>query len=460
MKQCLVIVLLLIAAIQGSPAHATTPLDTDETEFEAIAPVPPQDSFDEGEDVFETDDREPNPNASASVWQTLKTNSRVTLAQEYGYGLETNQTVTNRSSLRLELDQPLARSAFLRFDGKMFVFWDDDHRSKARGKNQRVWGNLREAYVQFSSANTAVKVGQQIVVWGESEGAVVTDIISPRDTSEFLFPTLEDSRFGRPMINVEQFFDIGEFQFIVALYAKGDRLPERGSAYFIDLFPSDSFRVLRDDIDVDDMVFAARWWRSIAKADLSVMVADVLSNQPGYEAVGVQDGRILLQERFPRYQMLGAAAGIAFGSYLLKIEGAYKFGRSFADDQFNIVKRDTIDASIGVEYTAQDNTTIAGEVGNQHILEWEPSQVQSPRNDPFVSLSVFRDFLYETLTLQYLSVYQVEDEGFIHTLTARYKLTDDLQLGVELGVIDYEEDTRFGPLRDRDKLWFTIEYSF
>ena len=140
---------------------------------------------------------------------------RVTVSHEVGLPADRPGLVANRAGLRLEGWWSLTTWLLAGVDAKMFLFLPGDHRAEVDGDPLRAFFNLREAYLQISIGDTSVKLGQQIVVWGESEASAVTDIISPRDYIEFLFPTLEDSRLGVPALSIEQYSDVGTLSLVV-----------------------------------------------------------------------------------------------------------------------------------------------------------------------------------------------------------------------------------------------------
>jgi len=94
--------------------------------------------------------------------------------------------------------------------------------SKAVGKHD---GNdsytqrdaLREAYIDLSYDDWAIRAGKQQVVWGTADGAKLLDIINPTDYSEMAQNQMEDSRIPVWMLNAEKpLKDGGNFQFIAA----------------------------------------------------------------------------------------------------------------------------------------------------------------------------------------------------------------------------------------------------
>ena len=76
---------------------------------------------------------------------------------------------------------------------------------------------LREAYVDTTYGDWAIRAGKQQVVWGTADGAKFLDMINPTDYSEMAQNQMEDSRIPVWMLNSEKYFDDGsQFQVILS----------------------------------------------------------------------------------------------------------------------------------------------------------------------------------------------------------------------------------------------------
>jgi len=76
---------------------------------------------------------------------------------------------------------------------------------------------LREAYVDTTYGDWAIRAGKQQVVWGTADGAKFLDMINPTDYSEMAQNQMEDSRIPVWMLNGEKYLDDGgQFQVILS----------------------------------------------------------------------------------------------------------------------------------------------------------------------------------------------------------------------------------------------------
>ena len=61
---------------------------------------------------------------------------------------------------------------------------------------ERLRGGLREAYLDVFFDRVDLRLGHQQIVWGETDGTFVTDLLSPLDLTEFLAQPFGDLRLG------------------------------------------------------------------------------------------------------------------------------------------------------------------------------------------------------------------------------------------------------------------------
>ena len=212
MKQILIISLvLLLAAFPLAQAEVAVEEDefaefseqtteTDETN-ESAADSDDEGGFEETDFAEEGDDaemaEETQPQKDSFVNQWISP-ARITVKHESSYRTsEPEQVVNNRSSIRLEYAKSIGTYFFVQLDTKINLYWADDHRAQADDADYLPEGNTKEAFLQSSFGNTSIKAGYQVLIWGESELGAITDIVSPRDSSEFLFIPLEESRIGQ-----------------------------------------------------------------------------------------------------------------------------------------------------------------------------------------------------------------------------------------------------------------------
>lgn len=376
---------------------------------------------------------------------------RVSLKHETSYKFASpKRVVNNRSSVRLEYSKPLTSNLFLRLDTKLNLHWGNDHRAKAKDENPFRELVTREAYLQSSFGNTSFRLGYQILPWGVSEGGAITDEVSPRNSAEFFFISLEESRVGQAMLVMDHFGDSGEWTAFLVPRPGYNKYPDRGSEYDI---PGAFDRNAPDD-DWDDAgtyEFGARWKRSFGKSDISLIAARLIDND------------YLVRQQ--RLQMYGLTANIAIDNLLLRAEAALKLPRAFfalpaGGSDLSIVESDQFDSSFGFDYSPGGRAlSYSAEVTWSRLLDWRDSIVGREKNEYSLVGSVSNRFFNDDLTLSWLTIYTRPYTSFQHKFLSSYLIDDNSTVYFEFFYPD-ERDERSGTWPYRDQKQFVIRYQY
>ena len=376
---------------------------------------------------------------------------RISLKHEISYKFASpKRVVNNRSSVRLEYSKPLTSNLYFRLDTKLNLHWGNDHRAKA--KDEDLFRELvtREAYLQSSFGNTSLRLGYQILPWGVSEGGAITDEVSPRNSSEFFFIPLEESRVGQPMLAMDHFGDSGHWTAFFVPQPGYNKYPDRGSEY--DIPGAFDRNAPNDDWgNAGNYEFGARWKRSFGKSDFSLMAARLIDND-----------YLVRQQRF---RMYGLTANVAVDNLLLRAEVALKqprafFARSADSSGLTVVESDQFDSSFGFDYSPGGRAlTYSAEVVWSRLLDWRNDIVGRERDEYSLVGSVSNRFFNNDLTLSWLTIYTRPYTSLQHRFLSSYLIDDNSTVYFELFYPD-ERDERSGTWPYRDQKQFVIRYQY
>jgi hypothetical protein len=373
---------------------------------------------------------------------------------------DTDGLVNNRTSFRIEYEKYFWDKFYLHLDLIETAFWGRDHRARGRG-GSFTESTLRDAYLQFSSGNTSVKLGNQILIWGESDAGAITDVIAPRNLSELFFISLEESRISQFMLTVDQFTRIGDFSAFYIPDAQYNEYPEPGTAYFLDGFGA-AARIERRDFDRAE--YGLRWKKTFGGSDVGLMAARLVDNDYVYRLRGVDpDGRLHLLRDDQRFDMIGATFNHVAGPLLLSGEIARKSPRAFLTPQLQTLEKDEVDTSLRVEYSLGNggNHSVSLEAVNKRILDWDRRLAPTPRDNNSLVLGWSNAFLNETLTANWLTVYNQTYTSYQHSLFLTYKLNGRVSLSLDtfyLSVRDRRNELY--PYRGQNNAVFRFLYQF
>lgn len=396
------------------------------------------------------------------LWKPM----RIGIKYEFGYIIsEPDRIIKNRFTFGLAYSGALADFLFLKMDAKLFSFMGGDHQSR----NSNLWldddeqqvdiafGSLiRDAYLQASFGNTSIKAGIQAPVWGESDFAVITDEISPFDYREPLNLNIDQIRFGQLMFSVDQYSSIGRWTFIFVPDPKLNKHPGLGTNYYYDPF-NGSVELQRENQDDNLFEYGMRWRKTLGKSDISVMAASLIDNE--YALEQLSPGVISRSKH--RFFMTGITFNRAISSFLLKGELAYKSGKAYNNSSFEIVEKDALDMSLGVDYSVNNSLTLRLEAINYHVLDWTDEIQGVPRNNYMFFFVISKMLMKDDLALNAVTMYNGPHTGFFNLLTSTYNWSDNITLNFDV-ILPITSDANSGyyPYRDQKQFGFGILYQF
>jgi hypothetical protein len=438
----------LYAASQKRGAHADTRAEDQlETAFDSGDDPTEFDRQTEAgsagdEDFNFEEDAEDNPfgdeagkkadTKSASLLALLST-ARFTLKHEIFYKFtRPDEIKNNRSSIRLEYARSMGSHFFVQLDTKETLFWQNDHRAQAEDKKIMAENFTREAFLQASFADTSIKAGIQNLIWGESDGGAITDVISPRDYSETFLIALEEARIGQPMLLVDQFTSVGDFSAFFIPFPEFNKAPKENSAYDYDKFSEPVHLRKEDSEGWSDYEIGGRWKKTFGQSDAALMAASLIENDDIYRSDGVAaDGEMLITKTPKRFSMAGAAFNYVKGNFLYKGEIALKSPKHFNTSDYQIKRKDVFDTALGLEYSPGSAYTLGLELVNSHIMDWDNTLIGVPQDASSVILTWEKDFLNEDLSVAVMSIYYMPYAGYLHTLKTTYQWNDHLSFKLE-----------------------------
>lgn len=403
-------------------------------------------------------DAEQESEPKESLVDQLLAPVRFSLSHEYSYKTKApTGTINNRSSIRLEYSKFFATYYSLVFDGKINFFHQQDHLAKVEDKSGVIDSNIRDAYLQVSVKNTSIKIGSQILVWGEADGGIVTDVISPRDSSELFFISLDESRIAQTMIVVDQYSEIGTWQVFVNPNPKSNKVPEKGSEYDLGNSIESMFKVTEESNE-SKWEFGFRWKQTFGNSDLALMYASLLENQQSYEAEDVAGS---LKKHSPRYRMGGVAFNYSSGNFLWKGEIAGKQGKSFSDRLMNRLEKDVIDTAFELEYSSGGAYALTLSTANSRVLDWDDAIQGVREQNGNVAISWQKNYLNDDLSLSLAANYQIEDKTRTYTSNNSYTVNDHLKTELNLLWLDVEDDeSLLWAFRDQNRVTAKVLYQF
>ena len=403
------------------------------------------------------------------------------LETEIGYEKPDEKLSKFKSILFVETEYRLNRDHKFRASG--LVYYDAAYgmvESYGQSLDDKVSDiELQDLYLDSTlSDGFSVKAGRQIIAWGDSNYARITDVVNPRDNTSPGLIELEDSRL--PVASLRLSAQYGSFCLDgVSIHEHpGSKISGLGSDfdYYAPLrWPNIWIRDKNTpDTGFKDTGVAFKATRSINGGDISLVASNTFDDLPVLSYQGITTrGMLVFTPEYERVSTLGISASMTKKSALFKVEAAFRKNRAVQrnDVLFQIAagipamsiqtfdKKDQVEALTGLEYTVSDlRIILEGKV--LHTLDHEPF-LGIPEYEYRTYFQATYEMLNETLALDLFWVYFNPGQGHILRLSGEYDIFDDVS--AQLGVAFYDadnSDTVIYPYRDMDRIFFRFKYFF
>jgi hypothetical protein len=434
-----------------------------EFDIDAMEELEELDELDERDELeFSRESNPPEEPDQKSLFTTFLDQSVWTLGYRASHTTGTDpKLINNHIYLRQQVGQLLSDTYFLKLDWKGRGYPKTDHMAGARDRDIYLEADLREAYVQAGYDNFGIKIGNQINVWGKADTMAVTDVVSPRDASEFIFFKIEDARFGQWMVSSKVYQDNSTLFVFLNPLPGTDKMPDANTHYFRPIPGKDRYTLVEDTPKFGDMEAGVKIDHFFSKTDLSLMAGRFYANSPVYET----KANTIVHETYPAYTMIGMAASHAFESFLVKFELALK--KEFPLQAMDIkigylsIESDVMDGAAGIEYNANGAYFMSLELSNRHILTDTSSLVQDRRDSASLYYTLTKAIFHETLALEYNFYYHLQEQNHFHNFQATYDLTDAIEIQARYTLLRVTDtQSLMWAYKDEDRAAIELRYSF
>lgn len=417
-----------------------------------------------------------------------------------------------RTRLNLQLDAELPQEWKLRLAGYGFadpayaLNGRHDYTHDVRSRYE-FDADFLESWIQGRLTPALdVKLGRQIVIWGRSDTIRVLDVINPLDNREPGRVDIEDLRRPVGMLRTDYYAGPWSVSALAIPEIRFDDNPATGSDFSTDSAlgsagGAPSVVTLQETIPND----FSNWELALALNgifegwDVSFHAAWLYDDRPHVVNSTLPSDRILfatpgaplpvgIRLDHGRQWLLGSGGNTTFGSWLAKAELAYVGGVDFCDEfprsddpnpppppplppgaaflPCRGEEKDRIDAMLGVEYYGIENATVAVEIANRRVLNFEGelrSEIDfAQRNSEEIALRYTQSFFREKLDVTFLAYvlgWKAQD-GAILRLSADYDLRDALVLSGGILLFEAGDAIPLSEWGRNDRLFFGIKWSF
>ncbi|MBN2856859.1 MAG: hypothetical protein JXN63_00510 [Candidatus Delongbacteria bacterium] len=332
--------------------------------------------------------------------------------------------------------------------------------------------NLKEAYMDMYFDNFDLRIGKQQIIYGKADGIFITDVVSPKDLSEFILPEFDEIRIGITSAKLSYYKGNGIFELTWVPVFTSNTLPDASSIWrpaSPDFSVAPVFDYSGTDVEkeIENGEVFLRYSAMGSKIDYEIVAGHFFSDDPVmnvYKEINPGTGQITaitIEPEHPRLSMGGGSFSLPVAGFVWRSEGAYYSGKMFQtkdpEEKNSLTEKDFLHYMTGLDYSLFD-TTLSTQFVQEAILDYD-SFIEK---DEFTSTLTFlakKDFLREKLWLELFGYYGINEEDMLLRPKISYSFADgfDIITGANLF---FGETGSFGQFDDNDMVYAKIKYSF
>ena len=330
---------------------------------------------------------------------------------------------------------------------------------------------IREMYVDFFTKKVDFRIGKQQIIWGQADGVFITDVVSPKDLTEFLLWDFNEIRLGVTALKVNYYLnDENSFELVAIPNFQGTISPDTGSIWRpTATFPAPpTFDYSKQDVPLrlGNGELFIKYSLSKAAIDLQIIGGFTRDDDPAMHITKQLDADMQLTglEIQPQYHRLGLAGGsfsTDIGGFILRGEGALYFGKYFQTEDPKIgdalIQKDYVNFVVGLDKTIGD-WKFSGQFIQKIILDHNDF-IQEDKTDNLATLLVNRTLFREKVRLELFSYFGLNN-GDTFTRIRGYFFPYD-GVSIELGTnLFFGNEGIFGEYDKNDMIYTRVKYNF
>ena len=419
--------LCLLGSVISMPAHAGDDLLSEDVLGEDWL----SEEFDDGEDLFSGEDfsaqgiiAAQNKPLQLSVEHTLAVNPKASY-----------QRTNHVTDVRVSTEASLGLLGYAQLEVKAMQYWQGSPKKPTIGDFSLL--EVEQMMLQYSLAETSIKLGRYILSWGEVEGAGVLDVINPAPN-----PISGASGFTPQWLLTGSYY-----------------MPSAQVSGFVGLDPSVSALpgvVLTSSVEKE---WGVKYGHTGVDSDWAVYAAHMVPNSAVLNLSTAQVSTTA-------YQLIGYSWNKAIDDDLVKFDVAYKRGLEHNLGVTGLILANRLDMAVGLELNDGDRQWSAN-VTAQYWLDYQSSYL-TPALAPVVSnqtgvtysLGVNDSFNNDELSWSLMHI--GTPTGSLRALTGAltWSPTDQWQSSLSCAVMATKSDTVHALLDGAQRLTFKVRFSY
>ncbi len=328
---------------------------------------------------------------------------------------------------------------------------------------------LREAFMDYSAYNWDVRIGRQLIIWGKADGLEITDIISPKDYSEFLAQDFDDIRLPIDALKFRFLLEQTNLELLWLPIFKPAILPPEGSPWEMKYKSHDYYEewlpTIEPEMSLKNSEIAAKISTYQSGFDLAFSAFHSWEDIPTMHRKVYKTGSIIdtvyYYPEHHRLTFLGFEFSIPYKDFVFRVESAFYKDRYFQPASMHtesLFRRNELNWMLGIDWSPGNDWSVTGQLADNFILDYN-EKIKNDEHTFLSTLNVSKQLFRQTLKLSSMMYYGINDEAYFIRTGVDYALTDELHLLSGIDIFSGDEGM-FGQYNGNDEVWVKAKYSF
>jgi hypothetical protein len=332
--------------------------------------------------------------------------------------------------------------------------------------------DVREMYIDLFTKKVDFRIGRQQIIWGQADGVFITDIVSPKNLTDFLLWDFNEIRLGVNAIKTRYYpHDDHEIELVLIPSFTPTIAPDVGSIWRPEtsfLAPV-TFDYSKQDVPVTLENGEAFGRYSINKSafDVQFMGGYTWNDDPNMhitkqiDTSTMQLSGLTITPEYHRLYLGGLSFNTDIKGFILRGEGAYYFDKYFQTEDPKspdaLIQKDELNYVIGLDKTIGD-WKISGQFIQTFIPEYDDF-IQDDEVQNLATLMINRTLFREKVRLELFTYYGIDNEDAFVRLRGFYFPRD--AVSIELGGNIFLGTTGvFGQYYKNNMVYAKVKYNF
>ena len=340
------------------------------------------------------------------------------------------------------------------------------------GDNKALELGIREAYFDFFFANADVRVGKQAIIWGEAEGAFITDLVSPRDMRSFILADFKEIRKGVPAVKVDYYKGAFTFEGIWVAKFIPTSMPDKDSLWAKKMKAPFTNATINAPTMPDANLMNSEIFGKIShfgsKANWALLGGYAFTDEP-YIGKIASPAPFTIDQEYARYIIGGGTLSTTIGSTVLRLEAAAYFDKPFTSitpgppPTATVEKHHQGQSLVGLDWgmlgSQMSAQYIFGYVHDHHDKLMEQGKFLKKFSHTF-TFRVQKTFFSEQLAAKLFTYVETDPLNALIRPSLTWTIEDGVVLEGGLDLFVGDEGGTFGAYKDNSLAWMALRWYF